>query len=196
MTEKTQGFWSSVPGILTGLAAVITACTGLYIAIASNSDVISVEVDYSEAPDSVKTSITPSNQAAVEIDNVLNQHTLPAKVKQNVTAEVKQPVIEKAPFRLSGSLVDCALFPTVNSVDSLMSWSNYYHKKIVAAKTNNSRALEPCNKTIEFRGMAHCKAPADAKVRSALLESLTLCRAAGIEWQNIKHTSIIESSKK
>ena len=70
----------------------------------------------------------------------------------------------------------------VNSVDSLMSWLNHYHKIIVDAKTNNSRALESCNKTIDYRGMAHCKAPDNAEAHSVLLESLTLCRAAGIEW--------------
>lgn len=36
MADKAKGFWSSIPGILTGIAAVITATTGLYIAINGN----------------------------------------------------------------------------------------------------------------------------------------------------------------
>ena len=37
MTDKPKGFWASIPGILTGLAAVITAMTGLFLAVNNNS---------------------------------------------------------------------------------------------------------------------------------------------------------------
>ena len=33
MAEEQKGFWTSMPGILTGLATVLTAITGLYLAI-------------------------------------------------------------------------------------------------------------------------------------------------------------------
>lgn len=33
MAKENRSFWTSVPGILTGIAAVLTAVTGLYIAI-------------------------------------------------------------------------------------------------------------------------------------------------------------------
>jgi uncharacterized protein YgiM (DUF1202 family) len=33
MSEDKKGFWASVPGILTGIAAVLTAITGLYVAV-------------------------------------------------------------------------------------------------------------------------------------------------------------------
>ena len=33
MPERQTPFWTSVPGILTGLAAVLTAGTGLYVAV-------------------------------------------------------------------------------------------------------------------------------------------------------------------
>ncbi len=70
-----------------------------------------------------------------------------------------------------------------------MNWSNYYHKQIVAAEGKKQRATDPCNQAIDQRGMAHCKAPEDPEIRRALLEMLTLCRAAGIEWQNIKRST-------
>jgi len=37
MPEKSSGFWGSIPGILTGIAAVITATTGLYLAMKSEN---------------------------------------------------------------------------------------------------------------------------------------------------------------
>jgi len=33
MTDQEKGFWFSIPGILTGIATLITAVTGLCIAI-------------------------------------------------------------------------------------------------------------------------------------------------------------------
>ena len=33
MADEQKGFWTSMPGILTGLATVLTAITGLYLAI-------------------------------------------------------------------------------------------------------------------------------------------------------------------
>lgn len=33
MTEKNKSFWATIPGILTGVAAVISAITGLYLAL-------------------------------------------------------------------------------------------------------------------------------------------------------------------
>jgi hypothetical protein len=72
-----------------------------------------------------------------------------------------------------------------------MSWSNHYHQQIIEAEGVTGRASHPCNKTIEHRGMAHCKAPYDSEIRQAMLATLTLCRAAGIEWQNIEHQTII-----
>lgn len=36
MSEKKKSFWRSLPGVLTALAAIITAITGLYLAIGRN----------------------------------------------------------------------------------------------------------------------------------------------------------------
>ncbi len=38
MTNQPKSFWVSIQGVFTGFAAVITALTGLYIAINSGSD--------------------------------------------------------------------------------------------------------------------------------------------------------------
>ena len=36
MAEEQKGFWTSMPGILTGLATVVTAITGLYMAVSGD----------------------------------------------------------------------------------------------------------------------------------------------------------------
>lgn len=43
--QSSGGFWSSLPGILTGFAAVITAITGLYLAVSGNSSNDSATTD-------------------------------------------------------------------------------------------------------------------------------------------------------
>lgn len=37
MAEEQKGFWTSIPGILTGLATVLTAITGLYMAMSGDA---------------------------------------------------------------------------------------------------------------------------------------------------------------
>jgi hypothetical protein len=37
-TESKSSFWTTLPGILTGIAAVLTAVTGLYLAVRATSD--------------------------------------------------------------------------------------------------------------------------------------------------------------
>ena len=36
MAEEQKGFWTSMPGILTGLATVLSAITGLYMAVSGD----------------------------------------------------------------------------------------------------------------------------------------------------------------
>ena len=43
------------------------------------------------------------------------------------------------------------------------------------------------DEAIDYRGMAHCKEPNNLGVRQALHETLSLCRAAGIEWTDIEY---------
>lgn len=171
MADKLQNFWSSIPGIFTEIAAVITAITGLYLAINGNGDNSTTQPAPTPVVNPVPSPTRPKPQPP----------KLPPKV-----AEIPKQTQEKVLFPETGHLVDCTLFPTVNTVTSLMSWSNYYHQQIIAADGIKRRASNPCNQAIDLRGMAHCKAPDDLKIRLALLETLTFCRAAGIEWQDTR----------
>lgn len=191
MPEKTGGFWSSLPGMLTGIAAVVTACTGLYLAMkddtpssAQDGHQPGIELAHLESEKlSNKPETDPSNPVAS-----LAEKSLPRRLQ---STRPEPPVAEMTPFPESGPLVDCALFPSVNRVDSLMSWSDFYHKQILAADGVKRRARDPYNKAIDYRGMAHCRVPTDPQIRLSLLETLTLCRVAGIEWTEIEHTKII-----
>ncbi len=179
MTDKTQGFWSSIPGILTGIAAVLTAFTGLYHVMNGGSSTAKPDLPVTGEP-------SPSPSPPID-----NDGSMVHQGSGSTTKPVEQQVREKVPFPETGPLVDCTLFPTVNNVTSLMSWSNYYHQQIITADGVKRRASDPCNQAIDQRGMAHCKAPDNLEVRQALLETLTLCRAAGVEWQDIQHSTIL-----
>ncbi len=209
MTEKITGFWSSIPGILTGLAAVITAVTGLYVVIVQNSDKAPVQTDPTTSTGSENTqppnfnTDTDSNNSGSGDSSSATSSSLSVPTDDPVHTASEKPADTSRPseisqikvvtaFATTGTLVDCNLFPTVNTTASLMGWSNYYQKQILSANGVKSRAMEPCNKTIDYRGMAHCKAPEDAQIRQALLETLQLCRTAGIEWQDINHSTIIK----
>ncbi len=194
MTDKPQTFWSSMPGILTGMAAIITALTGLYLAVNGNSTsqptptppvvTTTTAPPQSEPPSTTSETGTDTSPTTPALEHRPAITTAPA-----VSAQLH--ILNKKPFPTTGPLVDCSRFPTVNTVTSLMSWSKHYHQKIIAADGSKRAATDPCNKTIDYRGMAHCKTPDDVAIRKALLDTLTLCRAAGIEWQNIKHSTII-----
>ena len=147
MADEEKGFWSSIPGILTGIAAVITATTGLYIAIGND---------------------------------------LPIKGDTDTSGNGNTGAGNQGTTHLQ-TLVNCELFPTVNTTASLMSWSNHYQEQILSSQDDKTHA---CNKTIDYRGMAHCKEPGNIEVRQALYETLTLCQAAGIEWTEIEHSAI------
>jgi len=182
MGEQSSGFWTSIQGIFTGIAAVITAITGLYIAINSGDS-------GSETALTKQTAITtqiPTNTGTIAAKSVAVPHQLTSEnVINNVTSAPQEK--RNSPFPKAGPLVDCTLFPTSSSVRSLMRYAKHYHEQIITAEGETSSASRPCNKTIDYLGQAHCKAPYDAKVRRALLATLTLCRAAGIEWQDIEH---------
>ncbi len=189
MSRESGRFWSSLPGILTGIAAIITALTGAYVAFNSTRP----------TPATAQPAVIEEPAAAGESDARQPASGKPAS-PQAATREDRtghSPSVTPkaspalAPFPETGPLVDCEQFPTVNTVASLMSWSDHYHRQVVAAAGIKARAVEPCNQAIDNRGMAHCKDPANTEVRAALLDTLTLCRTAGIEWQNIRHSTII-----
>jgi len=171
MVDEEKGFWSSIPGILTGIAAVITATTGLYMAINSNG------------ADTTEGTTTPPSIAAEKVSG--SASPLGPEDIASLKASAIKDYEERPETRLK-PLVDCQLFPTVNSTASLMSWSNSYQQQIISDKDK----AYACNKTIDYRGMAHCKEPNNLEIRQALHETLTLCRAAGIEWTDIEHSPI------
>ena len=57
MTENKPAFWTSLPGILTGLAAIITASVGLYLAIIRDSKPPDQSASTAQSP--IKPSVPP-----------------------------------------------------------------------------------------------------------------------------------------
>ena len=182
MTKETKSFWSSLPGVLTGIAAIITAITGLYIAMSgslgSGEGEGAVEADAS----AVMNESIPDSHSSEE-----GMHALTTEQINEIEARSREEY-EKLPKTNLKSLVDCKLFPTVNTTASLMSWSNYYHRKLTK-NPSQAEATDACNKAIDYRGMAHCKEPNNLDIRQGLNETLTLCKAAGIEWTEIQHSN-------
>lgn len=186
MSEQ-QGFWTSLQGILTGIAAVITAITGLYIAVFNNGDSNAVEtVDTSGT--TISTPVVKPNEGS--LDQGLKSPVLIAAQEGKKSETVKssetlpKPVNKNLPaFPETGPLVDCKQFPSVNSITSLMSWSNHYHKKIVEGHESNPEYS--CNHAVGNRARAHCMELDNMEIRQALLESLTLCRRTGFEWTQV-----------
>ena len=202
MRHKTQSFWASIPGSLTGIAAVITAFTGFYHVMSNSSSTSQptayVAKDPAPLPSppmivngSIASLSSSPSKTKDEQQGNSNEITVNQDFSSTTTKTVGQQVQEKPPFPETGPLVDCTLFPTVNTVTSLMTWSNYYHQQVISADAIKDRASAPCSQAIDNRGMAHCKAPTNLEIRQALLATLTLCRASGIEWQDIQHSPII-----
>ena len=182
MSEKPGGFLTSIQGVLASIAALITAVTGLYLAVRDDTSQQIQQID----PVVISTSDTR------EIND--NDTYQAEQAGDGVIAEPIE-VIDDHPVETgtdntsnSASLVECKSFPTVNTVTSLMGWSNHYHQQIIDAKGDHKQSLYPCEKTIDYRAQAHCKAPNDIAIRQALFETITLCQAAKIQVQDIiKH---------
>ena len=184
MAENARGFWSSIPGILTGIAAVITATTGLYIAINGNGPTTRDDPATPPTPPPLEEPKDPIPEEPLPKEPG-SVSPLGAEAIDSIEATAKKKYEKLAQTNLK-PLVDCELFLTVNSTTSLMSWSNSYQRQILS----DSDKAHACNKTIDYRGMAHCKEPNNLEVRQALYETLTLCRAAGIEWTDIEHSPL------
>ncbi|MBQ0720453.1 MAG: hypothetical protein KBT88_07820 [Gammaproteobacteria bacterium] len=182
MADKAKGFWSSIPGILTGIAALITATTGLYIAM-NGSDAGTGKTATPAKPSPIS---EPKGTSQQEPDTA---SPLQPEAIAEIEAKAKKAYDALAATNLA-PLVDCSLFPTVNSTASLMSWSNHYQQQIIASPGDKANITDACYKTIDYRGMAHCQEPNNLSVRQALHETLSLCRTAGIEWTAIEHSSI------
>ena len=175
MADIAKGFWSSI----TGIAAAITATTGLYMAINGNGPTAEKGTATPPTPPPI---VEPKDPSPKESGTA---SPLRAEDIDNIEATAQKAYGELAETHLK-PLVDCQLFPTANSTASLMSGSNHYQQQILS---DNDKP-HVCHKTIDYRGMAHCKEPNNLEVRQALHETLTLCRAAGIEWTDIEHSSL------
>ncbi len=174
MSEQ-KGFWTSLPGILTGLAAVITASASLYVTVFKQ------EVNNNTKPnDNTVISDPPSNGGNGTGNHIDKNYTNNEHIK-NLTELTDA---DYAKFAKTGPLLECEHFPSVNTVASLMSWSNHYHQAIIEQKQYSSE--EACNKAIGYRGQAHCLEPDNAEIRQHLLETLALCRKLGFEWYQVK----------
>ena len=184
MAEESNGFWASLQGILTGIAAIITAVTGLYIAVNSDGNSNDTKASTVETVSEVSSS-TQTNEAEIIEPIPMSSGAKPVDVAVIIENETKK--YEQLPDSGLAALVDCQQFPTVNSVGTLMSWSNNYHQKIIdAGDMDKDESLRSCEKAIDYRGMAHCQAPNDIGIRQALFETLNLCCTAGIEWTDVK----------
>jgi hypothetical protein len=181
MTEK-QGFWTSLPGILAGIAAVVTALTGLYVAVLNFTPETSDDNNQGEEKVVINNEIT-TTETPYQDPRLLSKQQI-EELKTEESKALRQ--LNKEDFKTfpkTGPLLMCENFPTENSVDSLMSWSNHYHKNII-----NPRDYQPkhaCDKTIAYRARAHCKQPENAEIRQSLLETLVLCRKIGFEWHQV-----------
>ena len=160
MSEQQQGFWSSIPGILTGLAAVITAVAGLIVAMTGG------------APETIKNMTLDEN---TEIPIVYGE------VIEEEPVTVEETSLEPTAITLN-ALVDCKLFTTQNTVTSLLGWSDYYHKQII----NAGASKDACNKAIAYRAQAHCKDRNNLTIRQGLAETLSHCKAIKFSWKDVQ----------
>lgn len=159
MSDQKQGFWSSLPGILTGLATVITAVTGLFIAINGDSETLK------------KVTEDENTELSTAYDKVITAEPI----------AVVDSIPDSTAVTLS-ALVDCKLFPTVNTVTSLMSWSDNYHKQVI----NDGASKHACNMAIAYRAQAHCKNRNDLTIRQGLAETLSLCNTIKFSWKDVQ----------
>lgn len=92
-------------------------------------------------------------------------------------AAVLTSLVPASGFGSDAPLVDCSegRFESVNSAKSLMGWSVMAFESVEKAKGTGVYPEAHCNKVIDQRGAAHCKEPADAKIREGLQEALALC---------------------
>lgn len=160
MSDQQQGFWSSLPGMLTGLATVITAVTGLFIAINGGDSETLKQVAEDE-----NTELSTPYVEDIKAEPITVVDSIPDSTAVALSA-----------------LVDCKLFPTVNTVTSLMSWSDYYHKQVI----NAGASKNACNMAIAYRAQAHCKNRNDLTIRQGLAETLSLCNTIKFSWKDVQ----------
>jgi hypothetical protein len=184
MTQASTGFWSSLQGILTGIAAVITAVTGLYLAIKDESPPKVIEPKVAAVVEQVVSPVVPMLSAPQHATSVSTASAVTLKPLAELQAQAER-VKQFSKVGNSIAAVDCGVFPTVNTSKSLMSWSTYYHQQIIDAQGVKARAITPCYKTIAYRAQAYCSNRTDIAVQNALIETLNLCEQVGVSWKEV-----------
>ena len=170
MSDQQQGFWSSIPGILTGLAAVITAVAGLFIAINGGDSETLKKVTKDE-----------DTELSTPYVEVIKAEPIQAEPIKAEPITVVESIPDSTAVTLK-ALVDCKLFPTVNTVTSLMSWSDNYHKQVI----NDGASKHACNMALAYRAQAHCKNRNDLTIRQGLAETISLCNTIKFSWKDVQ----------
>jgi len=164
MSKEKTSFWTTLPGILTGLASIITAAGGLIVVLKGNE--------------------STSNPPAIA-QPVIAQTT---EMNGNKNSDVKHPSVQAQKNAPLNNIVDCSSsrFQSNNSVRSLLSWSDpYFQSARSAAENNGSKLFYNCQKALQFRASAWCKQPS-GEVEQGLRAALRVCRVNGslTAWYN------------
>lgn len=160
--DSKPTFWSTLPGILTALATLITAVAGLYSVVAKNP------FWEPQAP-----SISQADSATEQTTSNIGHSGL----AQPTTVVPDQPSASTPAHHDLAPLIDCqqAAFQLDNTRASLMSWSRRYQQQILEGR----EIRHSCEKALSYRGSAHCQAPDDSTLRQGLMETLKSCAEKG-----------------
>jgi hypothetical protein len=169
MVEKSSGgFWSSLPGILTGFAAVITAITGLYLAIQSNS------------PD---TAHSVKNTSANQTGQVVKEKILPERNVQQGQQSNQQPTSSAPQSHSAITTVTVQKQPQgIPNGSSKATVKATPSKAIIANREQIRHQQVPKLAQINVASPVDCKAfPTENSVRSLM------------SWSNYYHSQIEEA---
>ena len=163
MSEDKKSFWTTLPGILTGFAAVISAVTGLVVALHGGDPT----VDQQDSNNSVIEQPVKTNHAA----NGLSAH---ASVPPGERLSLKG-IVDFSSVR----------FQDNNSVRSLMSWSDHYFREAKKAAELGGNLFYNCQKALQLRASAWCK-QASPEIEKGLEAALKVCKVRGslADWFN------------
>jgi len=199
MSEGKGNFWTTLPGILTGLASVITAVAGLVYAMnggdpaaapgispAGEAALSSTAVEKAPVIQLNKLVANAANvaaQAPVEQAMVQEQVKMPSQTQAQPQSQAQPQTLPQAVEPSPAIAITIPLEKVVNcnskrmlnnSVDSLMSWSNHYFEEAQAHQGSASQRSD-CEKLLQYRASAWCKDKSE-KISNALIESLKLCK--------------------
>jgi len=204
MSEDKGSFWTTMPGILTGVASVIGAVTGLVIAL-NGGDPDRPDVVQQQSAMVAQASQLAAGSVASPSASMAGQTNITSRsIHEPVTQSDQSPAPAPAPKQISPQeprvataaaqrpvspeqAVDCnSKIILNNSVGSLMSWSRHYFDEAQAHQGSASQRYD-CEKLLQYRASAWCK-DQSPKIRNALAESLKLCRVNSplVAWYKAK----------